>query len=99
VKQNVFSCFSVYSVEILCNLLHDTSIFHSDEVRRQLNHCVRDGLVRLVKRMGFKGSKIGIEQEGYCLPQNTVCLFHVFFSSLSLDLVPLQLQVLLLLCV
>ncbi|XP_021930541.1 zinc finger MYND domain-containing protein 11-like isoform X2 [Zootermopsis nevadensis] len=41
-----------------------------DEVRRQLNHCVRDGLVRLIKRMGFKGSKIGVEQEGYRLPQN-----------------------------
>ncbi|KAJ9580569.1 hypothetical protein L9F63_024249, partial [Diploptera punctata] len=34
------------------------------EVRRQLNHCVRDGLIRLIKRIGFKGSKIGVEQEG-----------------------------------
>lgn len=41
-----------------------------DEVRRQLNHCVRDGLVLLIKRVGFKGSKIGVEQEGYRLPQN-----------------------------
>ena len=51
--------------------------FYSDEVRRQLNHCVRDGLVRLIKRVGFKGSKIGVEQEGYRLPQNMVCI--VFF--------------------
>ncbi|PNF16454.1 Zinc finger MYND domain-containing protein 11 [Cryptotermes secundus] len=43
-----------------------------DEVRRQLNHCVRDGLVRLIKRMGVKGSKIGVEQEGYRLPQDTL---------------------------
>jgi hypothetical protein len=57
--------------------LYNTSILHSDEVRRQLNHCVRDGLVRLIKRMGFKGSKIGIEQEGYRLPQDTVCMSHV----------------------
>lgn len=41
-----------------------------DEVRRQLNHCVRDGLLRLIKRVGYKGSKIGIEQEGYRLPQD-----------------------------
>jgi hypothetical protein len=27
--------------------------------------------------MGFKGSKIGIEQEGYRLPQDTVCMSHV----------------------
>lgn len=56
--------------------LYNTYI-HSDEVRRQLNHCVRDGLVRLIKRMGFKGSKIGVEQEGYRLPQDTVCMSHV----------------------
>ncbi|XP_069700462.1 zinc finger MYND domain-containing protein 11 isoform X2 [Periplaneta americana] len=43
-----------------------------DEVRRQLNHCVRDGLIRLIKRMGYKGSKIGVEQEGYRLPQDTL---------------------------
>ncbi|KAK7791097.1 hypothetical protein R5R35_000516 [Gryllus longicercus] len=41
-----------------------------DEVRRQLNHCVRDGLLRLIKRVGYKGSKIGVEQEGYRLPQD-----------------------------
>ncbi|XP_068086019.1 zinc finger MYND domain-containing protein 11 isoform X2 [Anabrus simplex] len=47
-----------------------------DEVRRQLNHCVRDGLIRLIKRMGFKGSKIGVEQEGYRLPTDTVVKDH-----------------------
>jgi hypothetical protein len=63
-------------VENSCHCL--TSLFfYSDEVRRQLNHCVRDGLVRLIKRVGFKGSKIGVEQEGYRLPQNMVCI--VFF--------------------
>ncbi|KAK3923425.1 Zinc finger MYND domain-containing protein 11 [Frankliniella fusca] len=40
-----------------------------DEVRRQLSYCVRDGLIRLVKRLGYKGTKIGVEQESYRLPK------------------------------
>ncbi|XP_049770253.1 zinc finger MYND domain-containing protein 11 [Schistocerca cancellata] len=45
---------------------------NEDEVRRQLNHCVRDNLIRMIKRIGCKGSKIGIEQEGYALPKEGV---------------------------
>lgn len=40
-----------------------------DEVRRQLSYCVRDGLIRLVKRLGYKGKKMGVEQESYRLPK------------------------------
>ncbi|XP_054271302.1 zinc finger MYND domain-containing protein 11 isoform X2 [Macrosteles quadrilineatus] len=43
-----------------------------EEVTRQLNYCVRDGLLQLTKRVGFKGSKIGVETEGYNLPGETV---------------------------
>jgi hypothetical protein len=71
-------------VENLCHLLSNISIFYSDEVRRQLNHCVRDGLVRLIKRVGFKGSKIGVEQEGYRLPQNMVCIMFLIKYVTSL---------------
>jgi len=68
-------------VENSCHSLSNLVIFfYSDEVRRQLNHCVRDGLVRLIKRVGFKGSKIGVEQEGYRLPQNMVCIMFFFFK-------------------
>lgn len=45
------------------------NIFFTDEVRRQLSYCVRDGLIRLVKRVGYKGTKIGVEQESYRLPK------------------------------
>lgn len=65
-------------------LLFNTSVLDLDEVRRQLNHCVRDGLVRLIKRMGFKGSKIGVEQEGYRLPQDTVCISYIDLISWQL---------------
>ncbi|XP_075212466.1 zinc finger MYND domain-containing protein 11 [Lycorma delicatula] len=43
-----------------------------EEVVRQLGYCVRDGLLEQVKRIGFKGSKIGIEQEGYKLPHEKI---------------------------
>ncbi|XP_071447495.1 zinc finger MYND domain-containing protein 11 [Hetaerina americana] len=43
-----------------------------DEVKRQLMYCVRDGLIRLSKRLGCKGSKIGVPQEGYRLPKDKI---------------------------
>lgn len=43
-------------------------IFIVEEVTRQLNYCVRDGLLHLTKRVGIKGSKAGIETESYNLP-------------------------------
>ncbi|EEB12129.1 zinc finger protein MYND domain-containing protein, putative [Pediculus humanus corporis] len=39
-----------------------------EEVTRQLNHCVRDGLIEITKRTISKGNYIGSEQEGYKLP-------------------------------
>nr|CAD7425717.1 unnamed protein product [Timema monikensis] len=44
----------------------------SQDVSRHLGNCVRDNLVRLVKRVGFKGSQTGKKQESYRLPQGTV---------------------------
>ncbi|XP_063229877.1 zinc finger MYND domain-containing protein 11-like isoform X2 [Bacillus rossius redtenbacheri] len=43
-----------------------------EETRRQLNYCVRDKLIRVIERVGSKGSKIGVKQEGYKLPQGGV---------------------------
>lgn len=43
-----------------------------EEVGRQLNYCVRDGLLILTKRVGNKGSKVGVETEGYKLPEEKV---------------------------
>ncbi|XP_060856969.1 zinc finger MYND domain-containing protein 11-like [Metopolophium dirhodum] len=41
----------------------------SEEVERQLNYCVRDGLLILTKKVGIKGSKAGVETKGYKLPE------------------------------
>ncbi|XP_046396293.1 zinc finger MYND domain-containing protein 11 [Ischnura elegans] len=45
---------------------------NEDEVKRQLMYCVRDGLIRLSKQIGCKGSKIGVPQEGYRLPKDKI---------------------------
>ena len=61
---------------------------HPKETARQLSLAVKDGLVVETLTVGCKGSKAGIEQEGYWLPgdemvssasADTRCLHrHVF---------------------
>uniref|UniRef100_A0A1B6CUA8 MYND-type domain-containing protein n=1 Tax=Clastoptera arizonana TaxID=38151 RepID=A0A1B6CUA8_9HEMI len=45
--------------------IHNVS---QEEVTKQLNYCVRDGLILLTSRVGIKGAKTGIVQESYKLP-------------------------------
>lgn len=45
---------------------------NEEEVVRQLNHCVRDGLIEITKRTINKGTYVGSEQEGYKLPLLTL---------------------------
>lgn len=42
---------------------------NATDVERQLNFSVRDELVNVKKSVGFKGSKVGVEQEGYRIPE------------------------------
>jgi len=66
-------------MENSCHSLSNLVIFlYSDEVRRQLNYCVRDGLVQFIKKVGHKGSKTGVVQEGYKLPPKMVCILFYF---------------------
>lgn len=46
----------------------------TDEVSRQLNYCIRDGLLKVIKKVGSKGSKVGVQQEGYRLPDEKVSI-------------------------
>lgn len=41
---------------------------NEEEVTRQLNHCVRDGLIEVTKRTVSKGNNAGSEQEWFALP-------------------------------
>ncbi|XP_050418210.1 zinc finger MYND domain-containing protein 11 [Patella vulgata] len=42
---------------------------HEPEVQKQLNLAVKDGLIIHYTAIGSKGSKTGVEQEGYKIPQ------------------------------
>ena len=57
----------------------------ADEVGRQINYCVRDGLLKVIKKVGSKGSKIGIEQEGYKLPEDKVSIRRCELFNQSRD--------------
>uniref|UniRef100_A0A8B9U3Z9 Zinc finger MYND-type containing 11 n=1 Tax=Anas zonorhyncha TaxID=75864 RepID=A0A8B9U3Z9_9AVES len=48
---------------------------HPKETTRQLSLAVKDGLIVETLTVGCKGSKAGIEQEGYWLPGDEIELF------------------------
>lgn len=50
---------------------------HPKETTRQLSLAVKDGLVVETLTVGCKGSKAGIEQEGYWLPGDEIV--SIFF--------------------
>ncbi|KAF2984034.1 hypothetical protein EK904_008074 [Melospiza melodia maxima] len=50
---------------------------HPKETTRQLSLAVKDGLIVETLTVGCKGSKAGIEQEGYWLPGDEICFTHV----------------------
>lgn len=56
------------------------------ECRRQLNNAVEDGFIIEYTAVGFKGSRTGLEQEGYRLPSpeemeivSIVICFNIIF--------------------
>lgn len=53
---------------------------HPKETTRQLSLAVKDGLIVETLTMGCKGSKAGIEQEGYWLPGDEIVSF-LFYKS------------------
>lgn len=54
---------------------------HPKETTRQLSLAVKDGLVVETLTVGCKGSKAGIEQEGYWLPgDEIVSIFSASFA-------------------
>lgn len=51
---------------------------HPKETTRQLSLAVKDGLIVETLTVGCKGSKAGIEQEGYWLPgDEIVSMFYL----------------------
>ena len=44
----------------------------SDELERHLEECAADNLIAITRKVGQKGSKVGVEQEGFRLPMPPV---------------------------
>lgn len=51
---------------------------HPKETTRQLSLAVKDGLIVETLTVGCKGSKAGIEQEGYWLPGDEIVSIFLF---------------------
>lgn len=65
-----------------CRYLSRVYGMHPKETARQLVLAVKDGLVVETLTVGCKGSKAGIEQEGYWLPGDEMVRHipeHVYF--------------------
>ena len=43
-------------------------VLQFSECELELQYAVKDGLMNEYKALGFKGSRVGLEQEGYKLP-------------------------------
>lgn len=53
----------------LFSLSHFDIIFsHIDKVEKHLDECTLDNLIIVSRKVGQKGSKVGVEQEGFRLP-------------------------------
>lgn len=49
------------------------------DLEKQLNFAVSDGLIVVKKSVGCKGSKVGIEQDGYRVPEEIEVLYLISF--------------------
>lgn len=59
---------------------------HPKETTRQLSLAVKDGLIVEMVTVGCKGSKAGIEQEGYWLPGDEIVSLLYFMNLKDADL-------------
>ena len=55
------------NVDRICKYVHRTHHIPYSECCRQLNDAVEDGFIAEYTAIGFKGSRTGLEQEGYRL--------------------------------
>ncbi|XP_073973498.1 uncharacterized protein isoform X2 [Rhodnius prolixus] len=71
----------VPNLERIVKYMNRVHSVNEEEVTRQLGYCVRDGLLLITKRKGSKGSKLGVEQEGYKLPNQAERDKHDWYCS------------------
>lgn len=59
----------VSNLERVANYMRRKHHLSAADTERQLGHAVRDALMLSRKKMGFKGSKVGVPQEAFQLPE------------------------------
>ena len=58
------------------------NLLHSD-LQNQLANAVHDGLIEMKKRVGYKGAKVGIEQESYRIPEKELVSIKIVLLLVS----------------
>lgn len=59
-------------MERIVNYMRRKHNISPGDLEKQLEYAVNDGLIEMKKRVGCKGSKVGIEQEAYRIPEKDV---------------------------
>ncbi|XP_064456016.1 zinc finger MYND domain-containing protein 11-like isoform X2 [Ornithodoros turicata] len=69
---NVRQQKQIANLDRIANYMRRKHGLSAGDTERQLGHGVRDGLLVARRRVGFKGSKVGVEQEAYMLPEGAL---------------------------
>lgn len=65
----------ITNLERISNYLRRKHKISPENLQQQLELAVSDGLIEIKKRVGCKGSKVGIEQESYIIPEKELVSF------------------------
>ncbi|XP_035213446.1 zinc finger MYND domain-containing protein 11-like isoform X2 [Stegodyphus dumicola] len=60
------------NLERISNYMRRKHNISPAELEKQLSYAVQDSLIEMKKSVGYKGSKVGIEQEAYRIPEKNV---------------------------
>nr|XP_042902774.1 zinc finger MYND domain-containing protein 11 isoform X7 [Parasteatoda tepidariorum] len=59
----------IANLDRLANYMKRVYSVNPSDVEQQLNFAVEDGLINIKRSIGCKGSKVGLEQDGYRIPE------------------------------
>lgn len=62
----------ITNLERISNYMRRKHNISPSDLQQQLEYAVCDGLIEIKKRVGCKGSKVGVEQEAYIIPEKDV---------------------------
>lgn len=72
------------NLERISNYMRRKHNITPTDLTKQLEYAIHDGLIEIKKRVGVKGSKVGVEQVAYRIPEKEVVSIHILYSHLKL---------------